>query len=358
MQSFPDNRNRQIYGACLKTIEYVCEANHDIVNPREIVVQYPIEDADLLSAFREAIKASRAEGKNPRIAIFDTVVSLPGLRMPFEGLTKICKEEGVLSLIDGAHGIGHIPIDLSAVDPDFFVSNLHKWLYVPRGCAMLYVPERNQPLMRSTLPTSHGFVPRGSGLGARNPIPSSAPNAYLAGFEFIGTIDNTNYCVVPDAIKWREEIGGEKAIMDYCRNLAKEGGKVAAKVVGTKILDNASETLTDCCLVNVLLPLQISDAKIEGKNTIKSEYAPRATGWMQQTLIDEFKTFIAIYFFQGAWWARLSAQIYLDISDFEWAGDALKQVCERAGKEEFLAASQDDVAVSYSTTASFAKAKK
>jgi selenocysteine lyase/cysteine desulfurase len=314
-----------------------------------------MEDAELLSKFRESIKACRAEDKNPRIAIFDTVSSLPGLRMPFEELTKICKEEGVLSLVDGAHGIGHIPIDMSALDPDFFVSNLHKWLLVPRGCAVFYVPERNQHLIRSSIPTSHGFVPQGPGRDARNPLPSNAASNFLASFEFVGTIDNTNYCVVQDSIKWRDEVcGGEKAIMDYCINLAREGGKAAAKVLGTKILDNSTETLTNCCLVNMLLPLQINDSKVEGVNSIKAEYGMLATQWMQQTLMDEFRTFIAIFFFQGEWYARLSGQIYLDLSDFEWAGNALKQVCERAGKDEFLAAQVEGKGMSYGTTASFA----
>jgi len=326
-----------IYGACGKTVEYVSEVSGDLVVGRPIHLTYPCEDADLIALFRDAIKASRAEGKVPRVAIFDTISSMPGLRMPFEQLTAICREEGILSFIDGAHGVGQIPLDLTELDPDFLMSNCHKWLFVPRGCAVLYVPVRNQYLIRSTLPTSQGFEPRGASVGRPSTMPKTESNSsYVQNFEFVGSIDSTNYLVIPEALKWREQVcGGEKAIMEYNNNLAKEGAKLIAKILGTEIIDNETHTLTNCALVNVALPLKTSNDKIPGVNTVKPDFGWEATVWMSKLLNDEYDTFIAIMYFQDQWWARMSGQVYLDMEDFEWAGKVLKEVCERAAAQNF-----------------------
>jgi hypothetical protein len=161
-------------------------------------------------------------------------------------------------------------------------------------------------------------------------------------FEFVGTIDNTNYLVIPEAIEFRKNVcGGEEAIMEYCSKLAKEGGEAVARILGTNIMDNSTGTLTrGCCIVNVLLPLEISPSKVPGQNCIDPGNGMLATQWMEQTLTTDFKTFLPIYFFQEKWWTRLSAQIYLELADFEWAGAALKAICERAGKGEFLNVSE------------------
>jgi cysteine sulfinate desulfinase/cysteine desulfurase-like protein len=42
--------------------------------------------------------------------------------MPWEGLVEICKEEKVWSIVDAAHCIGQIEVDLSKSQPDFWVS--------------------------------------------------------------------------------------------------------------------------------------------------------------------------------------------------------------------------------------------
>ncbi|KAL2020609.1 hypothetical protein VTK56DRAFT_8099 [Thermocarpiscus australiensis] len=237
--------------------------------------------------------------------------------------------------------LGH----LAQVDPDFLVSNCHKWLHVPRGCAVLYVPLRNQPLIRSTLPTSHGFVARKTTGPARfNPLPPTAKSAFVNSFEFVGTVDNAPYLCVKDSIRWREEVlGGEQRIRDALIAMAREGGKKAAEILGTEVMDNSRQTLTRCAMVNVALPLAVQPE--EGKPGLEGELAslpaiPQAEAsaaldWFQRTLIDEYKTFIPLYLYRARWWSRLSAQVYLDLDDFEWAGQALKEVSERVAKGEY-----------------------
>lgn len=66
-----------------------------------------------------------------KAAVFDMVVSVPAVRFPFEALVRECKELGVLSVVDGAHGVGMLEVDLGSLGVDFFTSNLHKYYIHP-----------------------------------------------------------------------------------------------------------------------------------------------------------------------------------------------------------------------------------
>lgn len=114
-----------VYGACGKTVQYIKETT-----PAEsacIDLRYPIGDDEVVDKFQKAVHGLKKNGQTPKIAIFDTVSSVPGVRMPWERLVNICKKERVLSLVDGAHGAGHLEMRLGKVQPDFFLTNLHKY---------------------------------------------------------------------------------------------------------------------------------------------------------------------------------------------------------------------------------------
>ena len=310
-----------VYAGCGKAIDYIVDNGSGKVSSRFITVSYPCEDDEIVQSFHKALEDSKREGKRVKVCLFDTVSSLPGVRFPFEAITQACRAAGVLSLVDGAQGAGMIPLDLGALDPDFFISNCHKWLFVPRGCAVFYVPLRNQHLIKATLPLSHGYVPK---TGSRfNPLPPSSKPAFISNFEFVGTVDNSPFVCVKEAIEWRQRVlGGEEAIMQYTQSLAREGGKLVASILGTEVLDNKSKTLSRCTMTNVALPMDPSMATVEAQD------------WMMRAMVNEYKTFVPMIIHGGKVWARLSAQVYLDIEDFEWAGHMFLELCARVKRRE------------------------
>ena len=59
-------------------------------------------------------------------------------------------------LVDGAHAVGALDLDIPSLGVDFYTANLHKWLCTPKGTAFLWVAPSQQPHIRP-LVTSHGF---------------------------------------------------------------------------------------------------------------------------------------------------------------------------------------------------------
>ena len=114
-----------IYPGEKNTIQYLCETT-----PLESVcieLQYPIQDHKIICSFVAAVQKVRKGGSRAKIAIFDTVSTFPGVRVPWEALVAQCRKLEILSLIDGAHGIGHIDLTkLGELQPDFFTTNCYK----------------------------------------------------------------------------------------------------------------------------------------------------------------------------------------------------------------------------------------
>jgi len=62
---------------------------------------------------------------------------------PVKEICKRARNEGILTVIDGAHVAGQIPLDLSDLGVDFYGGNLHKWLCAPKGSGFLYAAPRS-----------------------------------------------------------------------------------------------------------------------------------------------------------------------------------------------------------------------
>ena len=107
--------------SCKGAIRSVCTSTS--ATCEDINVTFPLNDDDLVHQFRKTVEAVKLGGRNPMLAIIETVVTFPGLRFPWEALVRACLDLDIWSVVDGTHGIGHIDLThLADVDPDYFVS--------------------------------------------------------------------------------------------------------------------------------------------------------------------------------------------------------------------------------------------
>lgn len=188
------------------------------------------------------------------------------------------------------------------------------------------------------MPTSHGFVKLDNGKkkSVFNPLPvSKTQNAFAAQFEYTGTIDTAPMLCLPAALEFRERVcGGEDTILQYRYELAERGEREITMILGTSALAIAEGARV--AFANVWLPLTVptpSEPLLEGMVSV--EDVPAVTAFLTQELIDSHNCYIAITFYKGAWLARFSAEIYLDLHDFVYGAQALKSVCDKVQKREY-----------------------
>ncbi|WP_343488052.1 aminotransferase class V-fold PLP-dependent enzyme [Allomuricauda sp. d1] len=73
------------------------------------------------------------------------MVNITGQILPIRKICDMAHAHGVEVMVDGAHAVGHIKVDIAELDCDYYGSSLHKWLSVPLGAGILYVREKHIP---------------------------------------------------------------------------------------------------------------------------------------------------------------------------------------------------------------------
>ncbi|TFK33142.1 PLP-dependent transferase [Crucibulum laeve] len=308
------------YYGVSRVLQYISDTRP---NPTLSTIQlaFPTTHAAILQAFRDHIRALKAscgvieksEGSPKIVAVIDSVVSNPGVYMPWKDMVKICREEGVWSLVDAAHSVGQeIDLRLAEVQPDFWISNCHKWLFAKRGSAVLYVPKRHQHLIKSAVPTSWDYVSPSDALGG-----PEAPN-FIMQHEWPGAIDFAPYISVIPALDFRSWLGGEARINEYCHSLALSGGIRLAEILNTRLLDETNNSELTLNMVNVELPLPTTPSEID---------QGKINEFLEHKLLYDWNVY-AVHLYHGdCWWIRCSAQIWNEVSDFEYLGKALIELC-------------------------------
>ncbi|HEX2913381.1 MAG TPA: aminotransferase class V-fold PLP-dependent enzyme [Chloroflexia bacterium] len=135
------------------------------------------------------------KGVTPRTRIISIshITSPTALIFPVKEICRRAREAGILTVIDGAHAPGQIPVDLAELGADFYTGNCHKWLCAPKGAAFLYARPEVQ----------HMVEPLVVSWGWESLLPGKSQ--FIDWHEWQGTRDNSAALTVPDAIAFQAE---------------------------------------------------------------------------------------------------------------------------------------------------------
>lgn len=276
------------YGACYNVWDFLShKRGFDVVRQP---ISFP-------AASDEAILEELWQGVTPRtrVIFISHITSSTALRLPVNAICARARRGGILTIVDGAHAPGQIPLDLQAIDADFYTGNAHKWLCAPKGAAFLYTRPDKQPLVEPLVV--------GWGWGEERTF--SFGSDYLDYLQWLGTNDLSAYLAVPDAIRFQQEHNWP-AVRQRCHQML------------TQALDRLG-ALTGCA------PLYAGD----------SQYRQMAVAPLPQLedlaafktdLVRSFHVEIPCIEWQGRHLIRLSVQGYNSCEDIDTLLFALKQL--------------------------------
>lgn len=100
-------------------------------------------------------RLAQAIDRRTRVLTISAVQWSNGFRTDLVRLGELCKEKGVLLVVDAIQALGVHPIDVQAMNIDFLAADGHKWLCAPEGAGVFYCCRE---LVEHLRPTEPGYL--------------------------------------------------------------------------------------------------------------------------------------------------------------------------------------------------------
>ncbi|MGI8423482.1 MAG: aminotransferase class V-fold PLP-dependent enzyme [Chloroflexota bacterium] len=274
------------YGACDRAWQFVCRRT----GAKYVKVSVPLplsSSADVVEAIWRGVTA------RTRVLFLSHISSPTALIFPIGELVRRAREEGILTVIDGAHAPGQVPLELETLGADFYAGNCHKWLCAPKGSGFLHVRREHQHLLAPPI-TSWGRA-----------VEPKNPNSFVDEFEWQGTRDLAPYLAVPAAIRFQRDRDWP-AVQRRCHRMA---AWVRRAVLDLYSLEPVTPDSKEWYSQMVAIPLPPCDV-----------------AHVKQRLLDAYSIEVPIMTWQGRCLVRVSVQAYTTKQDLEELVRALEVV--------------------------------
>ena len=182
------------------------------------------ENAELdLEAYKQLFNS------RTKIVSVTHVSNVLGTVNPVAEMIKISHENNVPILIDGAQAVPHIPVNVSALDADFYVFSAHK-IYGPTGVGVLFGKEK----WLNAIPPYQG----GGEMIAKVSFEKTTYNELPYKFE-AGTPDYIGSTALAEALRYIQDISLEN-IAEYEHELTEYATKRLMEIEGMRIIGTAT----------------------------------------------------------------------------------------------------------------------
>jgi isopenicillin-N epimerase len=276
----------QEYGALTRTWQFVSER----CGARVVTRAVPLPMCE-----QEAVVEAVWSGVTPRtrVLFLSHITSPSAAILPIGPLIERARAAGIWTVVDGAHAVGQIDVDLHALGVDFYGGNCHKWLCAPKGAGFLYARRDVQALLEP-LVVSWGWRAEDPG-----------PSRFVDEHERQATRDLAAYLSVPAAIAFQAANDWPR-VRQECHALARMAREHIAELTGLPHLlaDSASWFAQ---MATIPLP----DVNAE---TLK------------RRLYEEYRVEVPIGSRDGRSVVRVSVQGYNTRSDIERLTSALREL--------------------------------
>ena len=279
------------YGALDRTWRFICEKRGAkyINHPLPLPVTSPEEAVEVLWS---------GVTERTRVLFLSHITSPTALILPIGQLMDKARRAGILTVVDGAHGPGQVPVNLGLLAPDIYAANLHKWTCAAKGSAFVFARKDVQPLLEP-LVVSWGWEPEQTTLLS---LDTAHVSPFVLQQEWQGTRDIAAYLSVPAAIQFQAEHNWPQ-VQQECHELLRYVRQAIGELTGLEPLCPDSK---EWYMQMAALPLPACDA-----------------GELKRRLYDEYRVEVPIIEWGGRQFVRISVQGYNVKADLDALVSAL-----------------------------------